>query len=151
MENTSKALLMAAGVLIGIMILSIAVYLAASFGSDAAEVNEQIRRNQVNQFNSQFTKFNGKKDATIHDILTIANLAIDNNKTYELTEAGASNYYISVKKDNIRMEKINIDNYIKSNLMASEFENGELKRYTCTVHINEITERVDQVNFTSNK
>ena len=79
MENASKALLIAAGVLIGIMILSIAVYLAVTFGQTAAEVNEEIRVNQVAQFNSQFTKYDGAQ-VTIHDIITMANIARTNNE-----------------------------------------------------------------------
>jgi len=36
MENASKALLMAAGVLIGLLVLSLMVYLFASFASTSA-------------------------------------------------------------------------------------------------------------------
>ena len=41
MENASKALLMAAEVLIGLLILSLAVYLFADFGSTSAEINKK--------------------------------------------------------------------------------------------------------------
>ena len=43
MENASKALIMAASVLIGIMILSLAVYLFATFGASSAQMHEQIQ------------------------------------------------------------------------------------------------------------
>ena len=42
MENASKALIMAAGVLIGILILSLAVYLFVSFGNTSRELHKQI-------------------------------------------------------------------------------------------------------------
>ena len=38
MENASKALLMAAGVLIGMMVLSLMVYLFISFGSSTKAI-----------------------------------------------------------------------------------------------------------------
>ena len=39
MENASKALIMAGGVLIGVLIISLAVYLFVSFGQTSAEIN----------------------------------------------------------------------------------------------------------------
>ena len=83
MENASKALLMAAGVLIGIMVLSLAVYLFVTFGSTSAQMHQQKEQDQLNQFNSQFTSYEGKEDITIYDIVTVANLATENNKYYE--------------------------------------------------------------------
>ena len=40
MENASKALLMAAGTLIGMLIISLAVYLFTSFGSRADQMEK---------------------------------------------------------------------------------------------------------------
>ena len=51
MENASKALLMAAGVLIAVLILSLAVYLFMSFGSESAEFHKQMENDRLNQFN----------------------------------------------------------------------------------------------------
>ncbi len=71
MENASKALLMAAGVLIGIMVLSLAVYLFVTFGSTSAQMHQQKEQDQLNQFNSQFTSYEGKEDITIYDIVLL--------------------------------------------------------------------------------
>ena len=71
MENASKALLMAAGVLIGVLILSLAIYLFVSFGQTSAEINEKNRKQQIVQFNSQYTVYLGRDDITIYDIRTI--------------------------------------------------------------------------------
>lgn len=81
MENAAQALYMAAGVLIGLMILSLGVYLFANFGQTSKELHEQIDFNQITEFNAQFTKFEGI-DATIHDVISLANLAVQNNKNY---------------------------------------------------------------------
>ena len=74
MENASKALLMAAGVLIGVLILSLAVYLFANFGTASAEIHKQKDMNEINKFNTQFTSYEGK-ECTVHDIVSVANLA----------------------------------------------------------------------------
>lgn len=85
MENASKALLMAAGVLIGILILSLAVYLFVSFGSSSAEIHKQQEEQQIGQFNSQFLSYEGK-ECTIYDVVSVANLATESNRYYEFTK-----------------------------------------------------------------
>ena len=74
---------MAAGVLIGVLILSLAAYLFVYFGSTSQQIHEQNEENQINEFNSKFTSYVGKDNITIYDVITVANLATENNKKYE--------------------------------------------------------------------
>ena len=94
MENASKALIMAGGVLIGILILSLATYLFVDLGSTSAEIHAKNAEQQITEFNSKFTAYegyyeldetNGKKNwkITIYDIITLAGYAKENNKYYE--------------------------------------------------------------------
>ena len=83
MENASKALLMAGGVLIGILVLSLAVYLFITFGASSREINARIEDNQLLQFNAQFNIYAGRTDIKIHDIISLANLAKENNEYYQ--------------------------------------------------------------------
>ena len=46
MENASKALIMAAEILIGLLIISLAVYLFTSFGTSAAQINQRNANQQ---------------------------------------------------------------------------------------------------------
>ena len=98
MENASKALLMAAGVLIGILIISLGVYLFANFGGTSSQIHANIEQNQIEQFNSQFTTYVGKDNVTIHDVISMANLATQNNQNYEFTkqDSTGNNNYIAV-------------------------------------------------------
>ena len=101
MENASKALIMAAEILIGVMIISAGVYLFNTFGSYSADATKKIEQAQIDTFNDQFLKYYGsvtkydetkKQDVvepvkcTIHDIVNLANLAKKNN-----TELGLEN------------------------------------------------------------
>ncbi len=79
MENASKALIMAGGVLIGILILSLAVYLFIDFGGKASVIHDRITSNQLTQFNAQFNVYAGRNDVTIYQIITVSNLAYQNN------------------------------------------------------------------------
>ena len=83
MENASKALIMAAGVLIGVLILSLAVVLFTNFGATSQGVYTQMEERQLTQYNAQFTVYSGRTDITIYDIISVANLAKENNETYK--------------------------------------------------------------------
>ncbi len=82
MENASKALIMAAGTLIGILVISLATYLFADFGATSAKINKQVEEQRIVQFNSQFTSYIDK-DLTIYDIITILGYAQENNEYYQ--------------------------------------------------------------------
>lgn len=153
MENASKALIMAAGVLIGISVLSLAVYLFASFGTTAAETNKQIEQNQLNQFNSQFTSYKGKTDLTIHDIITVANLAKEINKNNGVTDSN-NPLYIDVKLGNSSILSENDNELITSitsDISRINEDNLNLPRYECLeVSINSTTRKVNKVIFKKN-
>ena len=70
MENASKALLIAAGVLIGLIIASIFVYEMVVMSENGRVYHEEIERVQVQEFNARFQKYSGKiLDA--QDVVTI--------------------------------------------------------------------------------
>ena len=80
MENASKALLMAAGVLIGILILVLMVTLFLSAREVSSRHDQVKKTEEIEQFNANFTKYVGK-DITMHQVITIHNFAkIENNK-----------------------------------------------------------------------
>ena len=141
MENASKALLMAAGVLIGVLILALAVYLLTNFGMTSAEVHKQKDINEINKFNTQFTSYEGK-ECRIQDLVSVVNLAINNNNNYSLDAEAGNSYYITVNiksvKSNLEKQDINLDELIKNNLD---------KKYKCTTDINSKTQRVYKVTF----
>lgn len=100
MENASKALVMAGGVLIGILLLSLAVYLFADFGATSARVNEQNAQKQIVEFNSRFTAYENYKDEngewkiTIYDIISLATYAKEYNAYNE--ESGEDKISVNI-------------------------------------------------------
>ncbi len=165
MENATKALIMAAAILISVAVLSLAGFLVVSMGSYASTVEKENEKNQLAQFNSQFTQYNGK-EVTIHDAITIANLAKENNNKYDLdsSDAGRGSFYIRVQiKPNssttlIRNFEDKASDFSKDSekmnkeIIIEKDENGKIKivktqKYTCEVLISDITQRVYQVNF----
>lgn len=113
MENASKALIMAAEILIGVMVISIAVYLFNVLGQYGADTTEQIQESQLQQFNNQFLKYYGntstqKADGkivvepikcTMQTIVGLANLAKKINESNGFTEPeqySDNSYYIQI-------------------------------------------------------
>ena len=96
MENASKALIMAAEILIGVMIISIGVYLFNTLGKYSAETAADIEENQIASFNQQFLKYYGMTSTngeelepihcTMHDIVGLANLAKKLNEQNGFTQ-----------------------------------------------------------------
>lgn len=166
MENASKALLMAAGVLIGVLILSLAVYLFATFGATSSELHRQNDANRVNEFNTQFTSYEGKQDITIYDVITVANLATENNIYYELPKVQAvisiepSNYYVQVNLKNDKyngpIEKGYTENNGNSNNDYNDIifndtnkinNTNPLQKYKCTTYTSTVTRKSIQSRF----
>lgn len=79
MENASKALMMAAGVLLGIMLLSVMIYVFRA----GAKVNESYDNTQISYHlelhNSKFEFYN-RQNNTVMDMISLANIAYDINK-----------------------------------------------------------------------
>jgi len=168
MENASKALLMAAGVLIGVLILTLAVYLFATFGATSAELHKQQATDKLNQFNSQFTSYEGKDGLTIYDAITVANLATENNKYYDIPTRSLNINALTNQTDNYVSVFIKGKNYaygvgktsndvndkyellISTELATIKPQDGkeELPEYECETYISSITQRVYKVVFT---
>lgn len=168
MENATKAFLMIAGTLIGVLILSIGIYLFSIFGQYSKNAYQTMEENQITQFNNQFLKYYGYisrtyvdessgKEKTVqepikctaHDIVSLANLANQNNIENQLeNETGwnENTNYIQIlvgnNKNNKNIEKWNQEkkiDFIKDNMN---------KNYKCTeVHISNVTKRVCYMKF----
>ena len=99
MENATKALFIAIGVLIGLMILSLGVALYYSLQGYISDTQDTMQQNADSQFNAQYLKYinmqldsmgaftgpDGKKYSPdfklrIQDVITAANNAYQNNR-----------------------------------------------------------------------
>ena len=146
MENASKALIMAAGILVGILIISLAVYLFADLGGTSAKINKQVEQQKIVQFNSQFTSYI-EKELTIYDVVTILGYAQENNKYYE----GSNDEQIQVILKNKTITEYSEEQ--KKQLIESDqnnLANNELKKYKLqekNIKYNK-NEKVTEITFT---
>ena len=83
MENASKALLIAGGVLIALIIISMLLAMFNNISNLQKEQEEQTRIEQITAFNSEFEAYN-KKVMYGTDVITLINKVAENNKKYSM-------------------------------------------------------------------
>ena len=85
MENASKALIIAAGMLIGIIIASIFTYEMVHMTQNAEVYQKNLENTKIVEFNTQFEKYANKGNITAQEVITIYNYVIEwneNNSNY---------------------------------------------------------------------
>ena len=114
MENATKALLIAGGVLIAIIIISVMVITFQKTGNVSKTYDKTINQEDVTKFNENFTKYLNK-ELTIHQAITITNFAKENGvaidggvKVSEIEERTLKNRY----KISISISDYNEEGYI---------------------------------------
>ncbi len=125
MENVSKALLMAAGVLLAILIIAIALLLFRSGANVVETYQNSNEENELNMFNSNFTRMLSGNDTnlghpsntiTVYDIITVANFAWNNNVKF------VGNPLSSEYQGDPRLLRINLCD-ADSNVIISDLQN----------------------------
>lgn len=166
MENASRALLMAAGVLVGVLLLSLAVYLLTIFGNFGSDMTTQMNEKNISEFNAQFIKYQSYQNENgewqnlcrAQDVVTIANLAKENNNKYEYTvsDMSTSYYYVRVIVKTGHITKNNYEtasleeytNFLKQ--FSGSLQDGafNITYFKCTnIQINPNSKRVCSVTF----
>ncbi len=77
MENASRALLMAAGVLVGVLVLALMVTMFLSSRDLSSGYSKVKDSEALQQFNVNFSKYVGQK-LNINQVVTICNFALEN-------------------------------------------------------------------------
>lgn len=103
MENASKALIMAGGVLIAILIMTFGVWAFITFGQLSKNYDRRIQETEINKFNTNFTKYENREDISIYEIISLAKFAIEYKNQTDIT--------IQVFVDNIDL----LTNYANEN------------------------------------
>ena len=79
MENASKALLMAGGVLLGILLVSLLLYAWKTFSKYQSSDTELTNIENISKFNQQFTNYD-RDDVEGYELITLANQIVDYNQ-----------------------------------------------------------------------
>lgn len=147
MENASKALLMAGGVLIAILLLTLFAYLFGQMASSTSSIYQTIEKHEIDEFNQQFLNYEGRtrknaKNEEVLNYLTPQDVATLINLAQNSEENSKFNAKVEVTLDGKSISKTS-----KEWLQ----ENGSTeKKYICqSIHVNQDTLLVDKVEILS--
>lgn len=160
MENAAKALLIAGGIAIALIIISLLVYSANKI-SAMGEINQkEAEVKQLAEFNAEYEAYN-KKLMYGAEVLSVINKAEDNNIKYE-----ESDYKIVIKViDENNVEQIAVDSnkitsnsYLNKDLFntfvgyheadGTKVDGKKTNAYECTsITYSSKTGRVDSMTF----
>ena len=142
MENAVKALYIAAGVLMAVMVLSLAAVLYSSLQSYVEDTNKQIQYTQVDSFNTEYLNYVNSNDGKVLTIQDVISAASSDTSQWK---AGPSTLYVQVLLNGRR-----IDQTINEN-MVSLLERNKDTKFSCKasdVLIGDSTGQVYSINFT---
>ena len=91
MENASKALLMAGGMLIALLVIGALLLAFNQIGDYEKGKSSMTKSSQVADFNKEFGKYSGD-DIKGYDILTLINKAVDFNSRKDIPTQDGANY-----------------------------------------------------------
>lgn len=157
MENASKALIIAGTTIIGVMIITIFVYVFRE-GSKVNEAYDQKQQNnQLELYNSKFEQYN-RDNNTIMDIISLCNLAFSINEASK-SSIGTEKYYdntnaveITVKNGNTVLFKIpNIIDNTREQIGKNQILNGsgEVKSIYLLASENIATLKDEKIDITN--
>lgn len=107
MENASKALLIAAGVFLGIMLLSVMIYVFRQGASVNQNYDQKQISLQLELYNSQFETYD-RNNNNIMDVISLCNLAFDVNKECDFDKALAVQIEIKIGSKTYIMPNTNL-------------------------------------------
>lgn len=136
MENASKALLIAGGFLIGILLASFMMFLFKSLSASSSDLYESMTSSQITEHNQKFLAFevkdgNDNNYLTPQDVITIINLAKDHNakpkvpttvSVYMENFSGVDNNIDLAVEENDKIVLDNNKDFIKYNYIFSRVE-----------------------------
>lgn len=158
MENASKALLIAGGILIAVILIAILVY---SFGSMNGYFNEeqiQEKAEQLTAFNQQFESYH-RNLLRGSDVVSVLNKVIDHNKKYEDVENYEMKAEFEMKEPvvygsvNLKVGQVYNQNTINEIKQTKDaFDDFKRRIFDCTeIKYNQKTGRVNYIKFVERK
>lgn len=155
MENASKALLMAGGILLAILIISAFVFMFSSAKNFSASQDAKTLEDQIKAFNSEYEAYN-KTVMYGTDVITVINKSMDYNHKIGENEAiiniklnlknAPAELSIGNKQEyDVQRDSKELKNFFTSN--SSNLKNFKTSIFKCTGVSYDGTGRINSMTF----
>lgn len=156
MENASKALLMAGGVLIAVLTIALLV-MAFSSSSQFYKTQDDIEAvEQITAFNQEYESYN-KKLLRGTDVISVCNKAINNNKKYSDVSENQIDVKFKLVENLTNRTFVKDREYSKDNLEtlkknSDDFSDFKRRVFNCTnVTYRKDNGRIESMTFVEQK
>lgn len=147
MENASQALIIAGGILIAIIVLSVGIYLFVNYSKVSESYGQSQTNKEINKFNTNFTKYMERTNITAQEIITLKNFA----ESYDKKNGTKTIVDYPNKKeaddDDIKKQSYNDAEFI---MEYSLTEKGQLQYYSCKEIEYDKNGRIKSIKFEKN-
>ncbi len=145
MENASKALLMAGGVLIAMMIMAMGIYLFTQYSQMGSQYNTKMSAQETASFNSNFTVFEKRENITAQEIASLVNFVKDYKGKTDLKVRVFVNGTDFVEKNE------DLTEFVKDNSTEGSDNSVKVKYYKFrSITYNGPFDTVDSIGFINN-
>lgn len=103
MENAAKALLMAGGILIALLVIGALVLLFSNLSDYQNKTDASVKQSQIAEFNNQFEPYN-RNDVTLMELKSLYNKILSNNAKSEYkieTNISSPEVYENIEADSL--------------------------------------------------
>ena len=154
MENVTKALLIATGALLFILLFSLISYLFTQMGGDVSDIYADLTESDVTEYNQVLLNYDGRDDLTIQDVVSIINYAIDNNEIHGYVVDTEITLKIDINGTNVTETIDSSDNetYIDTiSLLEEKLQSNTQYVYSCTVNYATNSKLVGSITITESE
>ena len=128
MENASKALLIAGGVLITMLILVVAVILYNSYSNTSEQYIAVMNATEISKFNNNFQVFVGRSNIKAQEIITLYNKIEEYKKTTYIRDVTITVTGANINEGTIKFLQNNLTNefqYVENSI--DYYDDGQVK------------------------
>lgn len=153
MENASKALIYAGEILVGVLLLTLMVFLFQSLGAFSDTVDKNIETKNINEFNAPLEKYRERKDITAHDIITMGNYAKQYNEKMQserlkVIVQGVESKFINAHKFNEEQKQYEFIEKYSTKLENAQTGERKIIYFECTqMTYDEETGRINEIRL----
>ena len=114
MENASKALIIAGSILLGIILVTMAVFIFSSAGKVSQQYEEKLSSDKLNEYNNRYEMY--CKDLNAQDMVSLINMTKQLNSNYD----GIPDRKVEIVVSGSTIDVDNFGETQKINLMKQE-------------------------------
>lgn len=138
MENASKALIIAAGVMIALMIVSIGVLLRLNLTQVSDSYVEKLDTVELQKYNNYFEVYEGRNNISAQEIITVIGIAKqkDNETSVWLKNTEITNW------DEVQKNK-----FLSDNILFEQSDGTVINVFKCNQIVYDSNRKVEKIIF----